>query len=108
AVDGETAVSVIRFGQEWVFRTQREVIAVRSNFHFGVQALDATENGTARDGRFFAWLGQAQYVRRLDQRGTQVMLRGDAQWTSDQLLSLEQLAIGGINTVRGYRENLLV
>ena len=108
AVDGETDVTVLRFGQEWLYRTQKEVLAFRSSFHFGVNALDATQNGTDRDGEFFAWLGQAHYVRRLDQRGTQVILRADGQWTSDQLLSLEQFSIGGMNTVRGYRENLIV
>ena len=108
AVDGATTVTVVRFGQEWLYRSQQQVIALRSSFHFGVDALDATKNGTARDGRFFAWLGQGQYVRRLDQRGTQVILRGDVQWTNDQLLSLEELSIGGIATVRGYRENQLV
>ena len=108
AVDGETDVTVIRFGQEWYYRTQQQVIALRSSFHFGINAFDATKNGTDRDGEFFAWLGQAQFVQRLGQRGTQLILRADAQWTDDQLLSLEQFAIGGINTVRGYRENQLV
>ena len=108
AVGGETGVSVIRFGQEWYYRTNQQVIALRSNFHFGVNAFDATKNGTDRDGEFFAWLGQAQYVQRLDQRGAQLIIRADGQWTSDQLLALEQFSIGGINTVRGYRENLLV
>jgi hemolysin activation/secretion protein len=108
AVDGETDVTVLRFGQEWLYRTQQQVIALRSNFHLGVNTLGATKNGTDRDGKFFAWLGQAQYIRRLDQRGTQLILRGDAQWTSDQLLSLEQFSLGGTNTVRGYRENQLV
>lgn len=108
AVDGETDVTVIRFGQEWFHRTQEQVIALRSTFHFGLNALGATKNGTDRDGGFFSWLSQAQYVRRLDQRGTHVILRADAQWTNEQLLSLEQFSIGGINTVRGYRENQLV
>ena len=31
-----------------------------------------------------------------------------AQLTPDSLLSLEQIGIGGINTVRGYRQNQLV
>ena len=108
AVDGESSVTVLRFGQEWLSRTQQQVIALRSSFHFGIDALGATNDGTRRNGEFFAWLGQGQYIRRLDRRGTQVILRGDAQWTSDQLLSLEQFSIGGIDTVRGYRENQIV
>lgn len=35
-------------------------------------------------------------------------MRTDLQLAADPLLSLEQLAIGGLDTVRGYRENELV
>ena len=30
------------------------------------------------------------------------------QYTGERLLALEQMAVGGVNTVRGYRENQLV
>jgi hemolysin activation/secretion protein len=36
------------------------------------------------------------------------MLRIAGQWAGDPLLSLEQFSVGGLNTVRGYRENTLV
>jgi hemolysin activation/secretion protein len=36
------------------------------------------------------------------------LLRAQAQFTNDRLLSLEKFAIGGFATVRGYRENQLV
>lgn len=106
AVDGEMDLTVLRFAQEWFHRSQQHVIALRSSLHFGIDALDATENGTDRDGEFFAWLGQAQFIRRFG--SAQLILRGDFQWTGDRLLSLEQFSIGGINSVRGYRENQLV
>jgi len=38
----------------------------------------------------------------------QVIVRGTSQISLDPLMSLEKLAIGGANTVRGYPENLLV
>ncbi len=108
AVNGETDVTVLRFGQEWSHRTQSLVISLRSSFNLGIGAFDSTNNGTARTGEFFSWLGQARYIQRLGQRGVQIILRGDVQWTSDQLLTLEQFSVGGISTVRGYRENQLV
>src|SRR5262249_54305513 len=40
--------------------------------------------------------------------GGEVLLRFDMQRTGDRLLPLEQFAIGGANSVRGYRENFLV
>ncbi|MEA3211637.1 MAG: hypothetical protein QOE70_4694 [Chthoniobacter sp.] len=108
AVDGKTDVTVLRVGPEWTYRTQSFVLALRSSFHFGFDSLNSTDDGTDRDGQFFAWLGQMQYVQRLGRHGAQFILRGDFQWTDDQLLSLEQVSIGGHGTVRGYRENQLV
>jgi hemolysin activation/secretion protein len=47
-------------------------------------------------------------VRRLGSKGAQVILRSAFQWSDDPLLSLEQFPLGGVDTVRGYRENQLV
>jgi len=57
---------------------------------------------------FFIWLGQAQYAWRMLDDGTQLVLRGNAQFSDSPLLPLERIAVGGFNTVRGYRENQLV
>ncbi|GDY19556.1 hypothetical protein LBMAG56_09010 [Verrucomicrobiota bacterium] len=108
AINGETAVSVLRFFQEWTERDQKQVLALRSSINFGLEVLDATRNGTARDGKFVSWQGQAQYVRRLDARGDQLVLSGSFQVSDSPLLSLEQFSIGGANTVRGLRENQIV
>ena len=35
-------------------------------------------------------------------------MRGNVQLSNDSLLPLERMAVGGVNTVRGYRENQLV
>ena len=66
ARNGRSIVTALRLGQEFVHRTQNQVIAARSRFSFGVDALDATINSQGLpDGKFFAWLGQFQWVRRL-------------------------------------------
>ncbi len=107
--NGKTTVAVLRLGQEWVSRHSERVLAVRSRFSFGLNALDATINsGDVPDGRFSAWLGQFQWVQRLSEKGTQLVLRSDLQLTNEPLLPLEQFGIGGGSSVRGYRENLLV
>jgi hemolysin activation/secretion protein len=109
AHNGESVVTALRFAQEWVYRTERQVIAARSRFSLGVDVLDATTNaGDVPDSRFFAWLGQFQYVQRLPLRDTTLIARGDVQLAADPLLTLEQVAVGGRYTVRGYRENTLV
>lgn len=107
--DGESNITALRFAQQFQHRTQEQVIALRSTESLGIGALGATINsGDTPDGQFFAWLGQAQYARRLLENGWQVNLRGDVQLTGEGLLPIERVAIGGIDTVRGYRENQLV
>jgi hemolysin activation/secretion protein len=109
ADNGESTVSVLRFTQELIDRTSEQAMALRSSFSFGLDAFGSTVHGDdLPDSRFVALLGQAQYARRLDNRGTRLILRGDIQIASDDLLSLERFAMGGVRTVRGYRENELV
>ena len=105
--EGEANVTVLRFSQEWVDRRANRILALRSEFSFGLDAFDATINDTGTDGQFFAWREQFQYVQQLP--ASLVLLVGiSAQLTPDSLLSLERIAVGGISTVRGYQENQLV
>jgi len=101
--------TAVRLTAEGFDRTQNQVIAVRSRFSVGVNALGATINsGGLPDGRFFAWLGQFQGARRLTAHDIDLLFRLDLQLTSAPLLPLEQVGIGGRFSVRGYRENQLV
>ena len=109
AHNGRSVVSAIRTIQEFVYRTADQVIAARSRFSFGINALGATVNHNGLpDGIFFAWLGQFQYVRRLGFLDSYVVFRTDVQHSDSPLLSLEQVSIGGRYSVRGYRENTLL
>lgn len=105
--EGRTRISALRFFQEWTQRDSREVIAARSQFSVGIGAFDATINETAPDSRFFAWQGQAQWVRLLA-RDTLLLLRADVQLADRALVSLEQFSLGGIESIRGYRQDLLL
>ncbi|MBD2516554.1 ShlB/FhaC/HecB family hemolysin secretion/activation protein [Nostoc sp. FACHB-973] len=105
--NGLTKVTVIRFSQDWVERSATRVLAARSQFSLGIGAFDATVNDLGTDGRFFSWLGQFQWVQRLSPR-TILLTRLNAQFTGDSLLSLEKFSIGGVDTVRGYRQNEFV
>ncbi len=110
AVDGEMSVSVLRISQEWVQRGQDSILALRSTFNVGLDVLDATDNGVPGDpsSRFFSWIGQGQYIRRLFRTQNQLVLRLAGQWTQDPLPAVEQLSVGGMESVRGYLENQLV
>jgi hemolysin activation/secretion protein len=108
AVNGETAVCVLRFAQEFTNRSQVHVLALRSTFNLGIDALEATNSGAEPDSRFFSWLGQGQYVRRLGNTDNLLVLRLAGQIASEQLFALEQLSLGGADSVRGYRENQIL
>jgi hemolysin activation/secretion protein len=73
-----------------------------------VDTLGATQNATGPDGQFVSLLGQVQYVRRLWNTANELVLKVAGQYSPDPLMVLEQLALGGANSVRGYRENTMV
>ncbi|MEL6163359.1 MAG: ShlB/FhaC/HecB family hemolysin secretion/activation protein [Cyanobacteria bacterium J06628_3] len=105
--DGKSRVTAIRFSQDWLQRNAKQVLAARSQFSVGIDAFDATTNDSGIDGRFFSWLGQFQWVQQTG-RNTLIVSRINAQLTPDGLLPLEKISLGGVGTVRGYRQNELV
>jgi hemolysin activation/secretion protein len=115
AVNGQSAVTALRFAQDIVYRTRSQVIAARSRFSVGLDALGSTiHNNDLPDSQFIAWLGQFQWVRQFDTLQpigipeAQVIFRSDVQLTNKPLLSVEQIALGGRYSVRGYPQNTLV
>ena len=143
AINGESDVFATRATIDWTNRSQIHVLAFRSAFNLGLYAFGSThaEPGAADsstsggdgsqglgaevpDSKFFSWIGQAQYVRRIfdtpalrekpDEFGwnilreTTFVLRVNTQLANRPLLSLEQFSIGGMQSVRGYRENQLL
>ena len=109
AQDGLSQEFVVRIGQEYSFRDQDQALTLRSTFNIGVDAFDPTINGPGvPDSRFFAWAGQAQYIHRILDTNNQALARVSTQLSNDPLLNVEQSSIGGMDTVRGYRENRLV
>jgi len=104
---GRTRISALRFFQEWTKRTSREVLAARSQFSLGIGLLNATINDESPDSRFFSWRGQVQWVRLLA-ADTLLLLRGDVQLADRALVPLEQIGLGGQDTIRGYRQDVLL
>jgi hemolysin activation/secretion protein len=52
AEDGQSVIIPLRFSQEWTYRTQRQVFALRSRFSAGIGMGDATIHGDQPDGRY--------------------------------------------------------
>ena len=107
--DGETKISALRFFQDWTRRTRKDVFAARSQLSAGLNIFDATENVGAPDGKFVSWRGQVQWLRQLEASSNiNLLLRSDIQLSSDDLVPLERFSLGGINSVRGYRQDALL
>ena len=109
ARNGRSSVTALRAKQNYRIREREQALVLQSTASLGLNVLNATQNRSGiPDGQYFAWLGQAQYARRLFSSDWQATLRADIQLTPDPLLAIERIGIGGADTVRGYRENELV
>lgn len=105
--NGATNVTALRFTQDYLDRDAEHALALRSTLSFGLPILGATVTSMEPTGKFLSWLGQAQYVRRV-YRDWDAVIRSDLQLSNHPLFPIEQFALGGIDTVRGYRQFLTV
>lgn len=104
--DGQSKLSVLRFVQDWAKSSTNRFLTLESQFSLGIDAFDSTITPQGVDSIFWSWKGQFQWVESLnDNRDLLILTRIGAQITPDTLLPIEQFAIGGLGSVRGYRQN---
>lgn len=109
AEDGVYRVTALRAVQDLSWRAQRQALGFRSTLSFGLDAFNATAHqGGIEDGQFVSWLGQASWGYRFLESGLEIAARADLQLSNNPLLPVEQFAIGGDYSVRGYRRNQLI
>jgi hemolysin activation/secretion protein len=109
--DGVTKTTGWRFWQEYSHRSEAQVLALRSTFSTvrnNLQEIPELPPTTQPDRKYSLWLGQAQFARQILENGAQFIVRGTVQRTRQTLLTLDGMPIGGVTTVRGYRENQLI
>ncbi|HYK90198.1 MAG TPA: ShlB/FhaC/HecB family hemolysin secretion/activation protein [Acidobacteriota bacterium] len=106
--DGKSDTTVINVGLEYTARTRNHVLAARGSLRRGLDLFNATINDQGTDGRFTAFMGQFQYAQRVPTLTSELLFRASAQIAADPLLAVEKMPIGGLNTVRAYRENQFV
>ena len=109
--NGKTVVTPLRLYQDWLDRDAEHAFAARSTFSVGLQSLGATVTSSpplgTPTGKFFSWLGQVQYVHRIFE-DWEALVRSDLQLANRPLFQIEQIAFGGLGSVRGYRQYLTV
>ncbi|MBF0123854.1 MAG: ShlB/FhaC/HecB family hemolysin secretion/activation protein [Magnetococcales bacterium] len=97
--EARTIINSLNFAQEWHHRDQQQALSLLSTFSKGVP----NESGS----RFWAWLGQAQWARQLPFLTSSLLTRLAYRWASEPMVATEKFTLGGMNTVRGYREGLV-
>lgn len=105
--DGKTRLSILRLSQEYTNRGTQQVLAARSQFSIGLNLFDSTINDDGPDSEYLAWRGQAQWLR-LFAPDTMLLLRSDIQLATQELVPLEQVGLGGLDNLRGYRQDALL
>jgi hemolysin activation/secretion protein len=127
AQNGVSNVAVALGGFDWLLHSASSVTDTRVTYRRGVHALGATidessandpfnPNPTGADALFGLEQWQFIHVQRLNGLSAfshlndraQLIVRSTGQISQDALLVLEKFTIGGVDTVRGFPENLLV
>ena len=103
--DGQLRDFVLRFSQSISAQTGNDAFGFRSTWNFGLNVLGATSAPSSDRADFVSWLGQAQWLRRLEGSGVELFMRANVQLALDPLLPFERFSVGGRFSVRGYREN---
>ena len=107
--DGRSQYTVLRLTADYVLRGVSQVLALSAS---GGQGLGGSHSEAAGpldpSGNFHDLVIQMSYARRLDDHGLELRLRAAAQWADGPLYTGERFSLGGQDTVRGYRENLLL
>jgi len=107
----ECNLTALRITQSWVNRKRGAVYFLRHTMSIGLDLLNSTKdsNNTGEpDSEFVKWLGQFQWAKRFRWQNIQTLFRSDLQISNDRLMPIEKLTVGGVYTVRGYRENQIV
>lgn len=104
--DGRAVATILRFSQDWQKNLPTQFLSAQSQFNLGINALGATVTQQGIDSDFLSWQGQFQWVRALnEERDLLFVTRLNAQLSPDTLLPVEQLSVGGLGSVRGFRQN---
>jgi hemolysin activation/secretion protein len=107
---GMTHARLWRFWQEYAYRSETNTVVARSTFSSNQNNNDDTAGAINLQppSSYRYWLGQFQYAQKLWDSGIQSVLKAVVQHASTPLLPSDAISLGGINTVRGYRENQLL
>ena len=107
--DGQSRITPLRLVQEYSRVRARSLFSINSKFNVGLDIFEATTTDTGIDGMYWSWQGKIQWLKAFNKdRDLLLVMNLSTQLTPDKLLPLERFSLGGLGTVRGYRQNLLI
>jgi hemolysin activation/secretion protein len=108
SVGGETEATVFSLSARYQHRSKQQALSAKLTYRQGLDAWNATIlPDDLADGEFSLWQVQMTYIRLLtffdaDMTFSVVL---NSQFTNDSLQSFERFALGGRESIRGFREN---
>ncbi|MEE4154312.1 MAG: ShlB/FhaC/HecB family hemolysin secretion/activation protein [Erythrobacter sp.] len=107
AQDGIARYTAARAGLDYLQRSVRQVLAGSFTVTLGLDGTRSDVPGVPTpDENFVGVLGQFNFARRLDDSGLELRARAEGRWHSSVVYPGERAPVGGIASVRGFRETL--
>jgi hemolysin activation/secretion protein len=109
SVRGLARYTALRLGADWTRRSSGTVWIAQARFTQGIEGSRSDVTGiTAPSPRFRSWTGQISHARRLGDSGFELRARLSGQYGAGALYAGERFVAGGSQSVRGYRESLVL
>jgi len=110
AIQGVTRAVTERLAPDYSIRTQDQYLGLRLTL-LHATLLDQSSSPAAfaqPDHEYLVWTGQLHHVFELPKAHLEIETRATTQWTHSHISDLHSLEVGGIESVRGFRENELL
>jgi hemolysin activation/secretion protein len=107
---GETRSVTARFAPDYSYRSENQYLGLRVTL-LRADLVDETSNPVGYvqpDLEYHVWTGQARHLIEFRRTGLELESRATIQRTGAHISDLHAIEIGGINSVRGFRENELL
>jgi hemolysin activation/secretion protein len=110
AVQGVTRAVTMRLAPDYSLRTEHQYLGVRLTLlrAFLLDQSSAPAAFAQPDREYSVWTGQVHHLSQPPQLPLELETRATAQWTGARISELHALEIGGVDSVRGFRENELL
>jgi hemolysin activation/secretion protein len=110
AVQGTTRAVAARLAPDYSYRTEHQYLGLRlTMLHATLLDQSASPASFAQpDHEYLVWTGQLHHLLEMTSAHLELETRATAQWTGARISDLHALEVGGIESVRGFRENELL